>query len=261
MFPKRNLYQRLHICAKPYYSDTVPKEIMPNFIIPPKSTEHTIEYQVCLKDEEEFAEHGKASHTGYKDRIFHRLAIPIILSYDPNLQKARLGRLDESMQDFYGYSFESLFNIEYQRFLHTFDTQQRDEILAGKLQINLDKDTNEYVLTPATRTLIVGKEQNAKFIQNLLKNATKEQLERFYEINGLLDGTIYPQNSDSHSTRSPKIKLYSHSTPTTKTIPIVQTFKNILKKAIGKEQKTEAQTPQTTSGNGNSQNFPEEQDL
>ena len=60
------LYQRLHICAHPYYANNIPHEILPSFIVPTTAKNTCIEYQICAYDEEEFAEHGKASHTEYK---------------------------------------------------------------------------------------------------------------------------------------------------------------------------------------------------
>lgn len=214
MYPKKRLYQRIHTCAKPFYSKFIPKERLPNFIIPAQITEPAIEYQMCLKSEEEFAEHGKAAHSEYKEKIFHRLAIPLLMFDDEESNKVRTGRLDESMEEFYGYSFQDMFGIDYQTFLRTFDRQQQDEILAQRLQINLDKDTNEYVLTPSPKIIIADKEQSTQFLQNLIKTATTEELKRFCDVNGILDGSIYTQFSTTHTPHSTqqklpkKIKLY-----------------------------------------------------
>lgn len=79
MFPKERLYQRLHICARPYYDKFIPDSQVPNYVIPSRAIGPAIEYQVCTLDEENFAEHGKASHTDYKgERKFHRLRNSII---------------------------------------------------------------------------------------------------------------------------------------------------------------------------------------
>lgn len=211
MYPKLKLYQRLHICAKPFFSKLIPEEIIPNFIIPAKTTEPAIEFQMCLHSEEEFAEHGKSAHTEYKDRSFHVLSIPITLFYDDNLGKIRTGRLDESMEEFYGYSFKDRFNIDYQPFLRTFDSQQRNDILAGKSQVTFNDDTNEYMVSAVPRIFITDQQQTPQFVTNLLKSASKEDLQRFYEVNGLLDSTVYPLDvkpSPEVTVANHRIKIY-----------------------------------------------------
>jgi hypothetical protein len=188
MHPKAKLYQRLHACVHPSFENSINHNI-PNYIIPPKSYKPAIEYQICTIDEEHFAEYGKAAHTEYKDRTFYRLRIPLLISLDEKSKKLRLDRLDESMENFYGYSFKDMFNIEYQTFLQEFDTQERDEILAGKKTISYNKDNNEYYLEDAVTPLILD-EQNIGFVKNLLNIATQEELLAFYEANGILDGSL-----------------------------------------------------------------------
>ena len=67
--------------------------------------------------------------------------------FDESIEKIRLSRLDEAIKEFYGYTFESMFNMDYQTFLRTFDVSQRDEVLAGNLYIDFDKTTGEYILS------------------------------------------------------------------------------------------------------------------
>ena len=208
MFPKAKLYQRLHTCARPYYEKFIPKTITPNYIVPSTAYGPSIEYQVCTLEEEDFAEHGKASHTDYKgERKFHRLGIPLFMKFDENINKIRLTRLDEAIKEFYGYTFESMFNIDYQTFLRTFDVSQRDDILAGNLDINYDEKTGEYTLDSSSTPIAVSASQPMPYIQNLLKNTSEENLRRFYEKNGILDGTIHSSKTSPNTSK--QLKLYS----------------------------------------------------
>lgn len=233
MYPKAKLYQRLHTCAHPYFADYIPPQRTPNYIIPSTSTDTSIEYQVCTLEEEEFAEHGKASHTEYKgERTFHRLGIPIFMKFDENLNKIRLTRLDEAIEEFYGYTFQSKFNIDYQTFLRTFDAEQRNNILAGNLIVNFNAETQEYVVSPAKSLLIIDDEQPISYIQNLLETASPDELRRFYDKNGILDGTIECGEKVSDFSPSKAIQIYTVQTPLslekkfTSEIPITTSFKN-----------------------------------
>lgn len=206
MFPKASLYQRLHTCTRPYFEKHVPKQQLPTYIVPSTANGITIEYQVCTLDEENFAEHGKASHKTYKgERSFHRLGIPLFLKFDEILGKIRLTRLDEAIEEFYGYTFESMFNIDYQTFLRTFDRVQRDEILAGNLEINFNEIDSEYVLTPAISPVEVSKSQPIPFIKSILKNSSPETVSMFYEENGMLDGTKSTSGEKDSKSTSPRI--------------------------------------------------------
>ena len=210
MYPKARLYQRLHTCAHPYFADYIPQQRTPNYIIPSTSTDTSIEYQVCTLDEEVFAEHGKASHTEYKgDRSFHRLGIPIFMKFDENLDKIRLTRLDEAIEEFYGYTFQSKFNIDYQTFLRTFDLEQRNNILAGNLIVSFDDETQEYVVSPAKSLLILNDEQPMRFIHDILESSSPEQLREFYEKNGILDNTILCSESSTSVLSSKSIQIYT----------------------------------------------------
>lgn len=209
IYPKHKLYQRLHICAYPCYSKSIPEANIPSYIIPPTANTPSIEYQFCSADEENFAEYGKAAHTIYKtDRTFHRLGIPLFMKVDENTNKIRLTRLDESMETFYGYSFKSLFNIDYQTFLNTFDSNTRDEILAGNKKINFNEETQEYELEPCKKPLFLDTEDKTlENIKNLFSHGSKEEIEDFYEQNGLLDGTIHPDKS-STKTLAPQFEIF-----------------------------------------------------
>lgn len=218
MYPKANLYQRLHTCAHPYFANFIPKQHTPNYIIPSTSTDTSIEYQVCTLEEEIFAEHGKAGHTEYKgkdEKIFHRLGTPLFMKIDENTEEIRLTRLDESIKEFYGYSFEDMFNIDYQTFLRTFDAAQRDDILAGNLLIEFDEYTQEYVLVPAEKPIILEESQSLDYVQDLLQNASPEELRRFYEKNGILDGTLYSNGDSTNQSTTKPLKIYTTKTPVT----------------------------------------------
>lgn len=213
MYPKPMLYQRMHICANPYYSNLVPNLNVPNYIIPPKSRKYAVEYQICTDDEEWWAEFGKAAHIKYKNRSFHRLGIPLLITFDKNLDKVRLNRLDECMHDFYGYSFEDRFGIDYQEFLNTFDTEQRNEILAGIKKIIYDEKHEEYALEDTEKCIILESEKNVDFVKNLITSCTKEELQNFFLANGISYNTIYVNNLKSGKKSTPKLKLYSFSQP------------------------------------------------
>ena len=205
MFPKPKLYQRIHICAHPFYSKLVPKTILPKHIIPPKSNEPAIEYQFCTAEEEYWAEYGKAAHTNYKDRNFHRSGVPLLIELDKTINKVRLHRFDECMKKFYGYEFKNMFNIDYQDFLRIFDTQQRDRILAGNLQVVYDEQNHEYNLKEVPRAFILYNKNDTNFVKNLLEKTPKSKLKKFFEKNNLLDNTIDIKNK---KILSPKIKVY-----------------------------------------------------
>lgn len=214
MYPKAKLYQRLHICAHPYFAEFIPKETTPSYITPSTASDTCIEYQVCTLDEEEFAEHGPAAHTNYKgERTFHRLGTPLFMAFDENTNKLRLTRLDEAMQEFYGYSFESMFNIDYQTFLRTFDVMQRNDILAGNLNVQFDPENMEYTLTPSNVPLIIDQEQPINYIQKLLQNASDDELRKFYEKNGILDGTIVSGKESPSAPLAKPIKVFTVERP------------------------------------------------
>lgn len=206
MYPKASLYQRLHTCTRPYFEKYIPKQQIPTYIVPSTAYGPSIEYQVCTLDEENFAEHGKASHKTYKgERDFHRLGIPLFMKFDENIGKIRLTRLDEAIEEFYGYTFESMFNIDYQTFLRTFDRAQRDEVLAGNLEIDFNERDSEYVLKKATSPVEVSKSQPIPFIKSILKNSSSETLGMFYEQNGLLDSSKSISESRPIDTKSPRV--------------------------------------------------------
>lgn len=209
MFPKPKLYQRMHICAHPHYAKKSIQQItLPKYIIKPKSNKPALEYQVCTGDEEWWCEYGKAPHKQYKDRTFHRLGIPLLINLDKDKNKVRLNRLDECMKEFYGYDFQDMFGMDYQEFLHTFDTEQCNEVLAGLKEIVFNEKTQEYELKHIERTFILQGGQKIDFVKNLLKNSSKEELQRFYEANGINNNTIYPKNLKERKRICPKIKVY-----------------------------------------------------
>lgn len=223
MYPKPMLYQRMHICAHPYYSKLVPKLKIPNYIIPPQSNNnYAVEYQICTDKEEWWAEFGKAAHTRYKDRSFHRLGIPLLISYDKKINKVRLNRLDECINEFYGYSFEDRFGIDYQEFLTIFNTEERNNILAGIKKITYDQKHQEYTLEDTEKCIILEDEKNIDFVQNLLASCTKDELRNFYIVNRIIDSTIYPNNLKTARRVSPKLKLYSFSHPAIKTLNYIK---------------------------------------
>ncbi len=205
LYPKPHLYQRMHICAHPHYSDSITRHPIPNYIIPPISFNPAIEYQVCTKKEDIWAD---ASHLEYKDRPFHRLGIPILVELDQKQGKFRLLRLDECIKDFYGYSFKDMFDIDYQNFLNLFNTAQRDDILAGKVKVEFDKELEEYILEKSPTTLVLYEDKNVKFVNELLQNSSEEELKRFYEANNLRDNSIYANESISFKGNNHKIKAY-----------------------------------------------------
>lgn len=216
MYPKVNLYQRLHVCASPFFSEFIPEQKISSFIMPTSSKNTAIEYQFCSMDEEKFAEYGKSAHTLYKsNKNYHRLAVPLFIKPDFGTQTMRLCRFDESMKDFYGYTFKSMFNIDYQTFLQTFNTRQQDEILARNLVVEFDKDKQDYRLIPSKNTFIFTDEQNPNFVENLLKTATPEELKRFYDINNISDGTIHPKSNKQISNSKKSFNFYTlHSLST-----------------------------------------------
>lgn len=207
-WPKSKLYQRIHTCAEPNFAKDVPVENLPNYIIPSKSMSPAFEYQFSLKDEDDFAEYGKAAHRDYKDRSFHRLGIPLVILFDSEKDKMRTGRLDESMEKFYGYSFEQKFGIPYQEFLQKFDVSTRDKILADIIKVEYNPDIDDYDLVQGNVFLAVNTE-NPHFVQNLLASSSKEDLERFYEANHILDNTKSVSPLGRVTTRKPTIKIYS----------------------------------------------------
>lgn len=213
-WPKLKLYQRVHACVNPKFHEheEIPSKL-PTYMIPSQSNCPAIEYQICTLDQEEYAEHGKAAHTEYKPRTFHRLRIPLIISLDSQLNKLRLNRLDESMEMFYGYSFKDLFFIDYQDFLKTFNTQDRNDVLAGIKAVSYDEENEEYFLEETFKPILFAKERGPYFIKELLETATPEELQRFYSANGILDNSIKTKSQDR---AAGKVKLFSLATSETR---------------------------------------------
>lgn len=231
MYPKPKLYQRIHICAHPYFSKNVPQKMLPNYIIPPKSNNPAIEYQISTADEDYWAEHGKAAHHIYKDKLFHRLSIPLQFSFDKVLNKIRLRRLDESMESFYGFSFKSFFNIDYQDFLRIFNTEQRDEILANRQNVVYDEENKEYTLKEILQPVVVPEDIDGKYVKEHLSEATPEDLRKFFNENNLLDNSINPDGT----IYKPSIQVCVHKRPAAKQrklSPMRLSKRNIIKRIL-----------------------------
>lgn len=208
LYPKPHLYQRMHICAHPHYSNSIHKRPLPNYITPPLTFNPAIEYQVCTEEEDRWAD---ASHLEYKDRPFHRLGIPLLVELDKSRNKFRLLRFDECIKDFYGYSFKDMFNIDYQDFLNLFNTGQRDDILAGKIKIRFDEDLEEYLLDKSPTTIILYEDKNIEFVNRLLQNSSKDELKRFFEVNNLRNNSIYVDKLRNYKKSKTSFKAYTFS--------------------------------------------------
>lgn len=200
LYPKASLYQRLHICAYPYYSKGIYIPLLPNYINPPKSTIPALEYQICTTEEDDWAEHGKASHQTYKERSFHRLSTPLCIELDSQTDKIRLLRFDESFKNFYGYEFKDRFNIDYQDFLNIFNSKEQDYILAEKSKVIYDENTKEYDLVKYPKIIIPDDIDELK--ETLRKNKSIAYLEDFYETNHILDNSY-----DIQTNKKGNIKL------------------------------------------------------
>lgn len=215
LYPKKSGYQSLHLCVIPEFSKYVIKPKLPNCIIPPASTDYSIEYQFRTTREDGFSNLGPASHEKLKpfEKIYHRLAVPSFIDSDdskhsdlstPNsifrkfLKPRNFG---ENYQRFYGPSFEERFNISYNMFNYAFDKSTQDDILAGKKIVYFDEKTNTYHSTNSD--IPIGVEVSDQISTNFT-------LSNFLEDSHLSDSILSTSNKEQNISENSNlhIKLY-----------------------------------------------------
>lgn len=253
MYPKYRGYQSLHICVTPDYSNYIERTPTPSYILPSLSQDYSLEYQFRTHQQNEFAEHGTASHKlSYKTEqdVYHRLAVPFYLDVDkledleesnegqrrfrlthPN-KSIRLRNFAESFKRFYGISFADRFGISFKQFRNVFNAEDRTEILAGKKYVRFDAERNAYVAVPIPKFIAVTEEEQA-ILQNSLSSktrATNNEILRIFDKYGVSDCCINPSSSvPTNLYRASRIKL----------IPVVTAFDRAIFKANQDDQKTD----------------------
>lgn len=216
-YPKYSGYQSLHICVTPDFSDYMEHPELPSCIIPPSTYDFFIEYQFRTERQNEFAEHGIASHkTSYKpDQLnYHRLSVPFYIEMDgphdiadnsygravarrpvamPASKRLKLRNFAESYERFYGHTFQDRFGLSFKDFRDFFSTEQRNEILSQKKSVEYDEETGIYHLVPFNRTLVLSNEQKEKLEFLLKSKANSKELLALLDELGFLDNLISPE--------------------------------------------------------------------
>lgn len=199
LYPKKSGYQSLHICVVPYYSANVKKPELPTCIIPPATSDYSIEYQFRDARENDFSDKGPASHKNLKpfEKVYHRLAVPSFIAADDptfvststqkfsNLLKAR--NFGENYQRFYGPSFEDKFNINYLMFNYTFDEKTQNDILAGTKTVIYNPITNTYYAKPASFSIFIESSDKKDFATSIFQ---------FIEESHMSDSNLVPTETN-----------------------------------------------------------------
>ena len=218
MWTKYRGYKSLHICVIPDYSDTSKLTPLPPYILPQKSNHFYIEYQFRTNKQHEFAERGFASHSGYKpledDDKYHRLRIPLYISYDSSNKNFRPLNFAESYELTHKHSFKDRFKIDFELFNDRFTTQERNEVLAGIKEVQYDSEGMPY-LVEVKKTLCDSAETFTQIVD--VRPDKKDEAENFFEAHGARDNTISvvsdPETSDIQTTTiQPKFDVYTIKT-------------------------------------------------
>lgn len=221
-WPKFSGYQSLHTCVVPDYSDYIESQDTPAYIIAPLSHDYTIEYQFRTKRQDDFAEHGMASHKfAYKpnETIYHRLTVPTFIAFDdpeiltedlytsknifkrmngPRKNRIRVRNFGESYKKFYGHSFKDRFGIGFKEFRDRFGYQDRDAVLAGKKVVLYNEDKGWYYLEDSQPFVIISEEDRSKF-QGISGIKDPDKIIDLFDDTGLTDGIRQPLGEDHES--------------------------------------------------------------
>ena len=214
MWPKFSGYQSIHICVIPNYSDSVKPAKLPPCILPPKVNNFYIEYQFRTAKQHDFAEHGVASHKRYKTiddkERYHRLRIPLYITYDEKNENFRLLNFAESYELTHGHTFKDMFNISFNDFIDRFTTQEQNEVLAGLKRVEYDSENMPY-LVENEKEICAPSEELSKIIK--IKPEKKGEITNIFEALGAIDSTIAvssdPDTSDLQVSKiKPKFGVY-----------------------------------------------------
>lgn len=235
MWPKHSGYQSLHTCVIPHYSNYIERLPLPPYIIPPASDDYTIEYQIRTQRQDDFAEHGAASHKlSYKpqETLYHRLAVPFYIDFDnpedleesitrhPIKKSLKLRNFAESYRRFYGHTFKDRFNISFTEFRDRFSSKDRDDILADKKRVHYDATRDLYYLEDVSKEVTLTNSDQELLKSILRTKTTDETLINMLDYLAITDSIISTTNSTEvlepvSSPQTPsslKINLYIFST-------------------------------------------------
>ena len=213
-FPKYKGYQSLHVCIIPCYSTNVEHLEIPNCIIPPKCKSSAFEYQFRTAKQNDYAEHGRASHNvEYKpNNTYHRLAVPFYITFDsledltenyytPQEKnkkpihiknKLRLRNFGESFKKFYGFTFEEYFGIPFKKFRDSFESNDRDAILAKTKEVKFDETQKIYYTVNSkeagSKVILALSQEDIEKLKKILSEVTSPDLLKFFETTHLMDG-------------------------------------------------------------------------
>lgn len=241
-YPKYKGYQSLHVCIIPFYSTNVEHLEVPSCIIPTKVKDSAFEYQFRTAKQNDYAEHGPASHNlEYKPNgVYHRLAVPFYITFDSledltetsynpvslpqrpiNAQnKLRLRNFGESFKKFYGFTFEEFFGIPFKKFRDTFESYDRDAILARKKQVIYDAEQKIYYAKSVediqNKVVLTLSSKDADSLRELIAQSSSPELIKFFETTHLLDSVKSAATStalEKHSQKPTPFQLYQLETP------------------------------------------------
>lgn len=241
-YPKYKGYQSLHVCIIPFYSSNVEHLEVPSCIIPSKGKDSVFEYQFRTAKQNDYAEHGPASHNlEYKPNgVYHRLAVPFYITfdsledlteaaYDPThlpkgpinaKNKLRLRNFGESFKKFYGFNFEEFFGIPFKKFRDTFESHDRDAVLARKKQVVYDAEQRIYyaqsIEENQNKVVLTLSKEDVELLRKLISESSSPELVKFFETTHLMDGIKSSAANDSIvSTQKPTpFQLYQLETST-----------------------------------------------
>ena len=254
-YPKYKGYQSLHVCIIPFYSANVEHLEVPSCIIPSKCKDSVFEYQFRTAKQNDYAEHGPASHNlEYKPNgVYHRLAVPFYITFDSledlteaaydlthlpkgpinAKNKLRLRNFGESFKKFYGFTFEEFFGIPFKKFRDTFESHDRDAILARKKQVIYDAEQKRYYAQSIeeyqNKVVLTLSQEEVELLRKLISGSSSPELVKFFETTHLMDGVKSSTSSNLEATTPipTPFQLYQLETPTEReNAPKVLTLKN-----------------------------------
>ncbi len=227
MYPKYLGYQSIHICVIPDYSEFVSSKQLPMCIIPPANNNYYVEYQFRTDTQNEYAEHGLASHKGsYKpdQGRYHRLAVPLYIEVDGphdisdnwpdkpivkrnGAKKLKLRNFAESYERFYGHTFADRFGISFKEFRDLFSTAERDDILSLKKVPVYNPEIDSYELESPEIAVALTDAQIVS-IKQKIANADNKTIMHVLDELGIIDGS----RAESSTTveflaKKPKVRL------------------------------------------------------
>ena len=124
----------------------------------------------------------------------------------------RLRNFGESFKKFYGFTFEEYFGIPFKKFRDTFDSHDRDAILARTKDVKYDEVQRIYYTVNAkdsdSKVVLTLSQEDIEKLKKLLEEVTAPDILKFFSSYRLMDGLktpILPANDTPNSFEAPHI--------------------------------------------------------